>query len=490
MRLKKSKRIEELLFYLSNTNGFVQARELARLLHISEKTVYRMINEINEEKSPPLIISKRGLGYKINLQRNPANNSEKDNEVTINISPVERRNKIMKRLLLVSPLGVKESEMFKEYFVSSNVRTNDERIIKQILNRYSLIFSIKNGYLKIKGSEVNIRGAIKSLIDDREIVDLKEFTGNKDFDSEYDMKFALREIEKIEAKLQTTLPYPYNINLYSHIYILLTRLRKVGNYADIDLKRIKTEDKTNRIFLYKISKEVVEDISKFLKLSVPVSEADTIFEYLVSSRLDNDLTVTNMSKQVSVITNELIILVSQKMGCNFSRIDNELEKHMDPLVKRLKNDIHVNNNLLEQIKMEYTDLFNAIQVASDNIFPKYNLPIPDYNEIGYLTLYFAQAIESQSKKLNVVIMCSTGIGTSELLRIKVKNIFPNFNIIDVTSNHDSNINENNTDLIISTVMVSDKIKVPSVIVSALFTQQDQQSVEKAINKIERKKYES
>ena len=87
-------------------------------------------------------------------------------------------------------------------------------------------------------------------------------------------------------------------------------------------------------------------------------------------------------------------------------------------------------------------------------------------------------------------MCATGIGTSELLKIKIEKIFPNFNIVAVTSNNDLSVNKNNVDLIISTVKVSDKIKVPSVIVSALFTQRDQNLVERAVDKIGRSSYEN
>ena len=136
------------------------------------------------------------------------------------------------------------------------------------------------------------------------------------------------------------------------------------------------------------------------------------------------------------------------------------------------------------------DLFNVVKSASASVFPSYGLSIPDDNEIGYLTLYFAQAIESQSKRINVVIMCATGIGTSELLKIKIEKIFPNFNIVAVTSNNDLSVNKNNVDLIISTVKVSDKIKGPSVIVSALFTQRDQNLVERAVDKIGRSSYEN
>lgn len=490
--MKKNKRTKELLFYLSNNKGFVQAEEIASLLHVSKKTVYRLIHEIDTASEVPVIISKRGMGYKINSSSYAYfdRDSDKSNKETVNMSPVERRNKILKRLLLISPQSIKEREVFKEYFVSTNVRNNDERVMKQILDKYDLNLSIDHGYMKVEGSEINIRRVIKELIDDREIVDLSQFTGNTDFDSKLDVRFVLHEIKKIEDRLQTSLPYPYNVNLFSHIYILITRLRKAGNYADINHKEVRKEDIKGKTFLYDVSEIVVSDISHYLNQHIPNSEANTIFEYLVSSRFGDDSVDNNISTEVTRITDELVTEVSSKIGCNFVGIVNDLKKHMEPLIKRLKNNIHINNNLLEQIKIEYTDLFSIVKKVSMTVFTEEGLNIPDDNEIGYLTLYFAQAIESQPKSVNVVIMCATGIGTSELLKIKIANVFPNFNIIAVTSNNDLNVNKYDVDLIISTVKVSKKIKASSVIVSALFTQQDQNSVEQAVNRVWRNKHES
>ena len=201
--MRDSTRVNDLIYYLLNNSGFVKAEEIAAFLHVSKKTVYRLIKNINDGSKIPLISSQRGVGYKINYryymqfkqQNKIANNS------LGNVSPVERRNRIMKQLLLISPQSIKESEAFGKYYVSSNVQSNDQHAMKSILKRYQINLVVKDGYIRVKGAELNIRNAIKELIDDREIVNLRQFIGNKDFDSKFDVRFVLKLIDKTNIKL-------------------------------------------------------------------------------------------------------------------------------------------------------------------------------------------------------------------------------------------------------------------------------------------------
>ena len=89
--------------------------------------------------------------------------------------------------------------------------------------------------------------------------------------------------------------------------------------------------------------------------------------------------------------------------------------------------------ILQDIKIEYADTFEDVKEATNRIFEEqYGQKLSD-DEIGFLTLYFAKYIEQHPRKINVLIMCASGIGTSELLKVKVKKYFPQLNIIDVVS---------------------------------------------------------
>ena len=113
-------------------------------------------------------------------------------------------------------------------------------------------------------------------------------------------------------------------------------------------------------------------------------------------------------------------------------------------------------------------------------------PISD-DEIGFITIYFAKYVEIFEEQLNILIMCTTGIGTSELLAVKVSKELPELNIVGVTSN--TNIkkyltsNEKRIDFIITTVPLREKLDIPIVLVSALFTKQDKKNVQLVIKEV-------
>ncbi|MBF5067331.1 transcription antiterminator, partial [Salmonella enterica subsp. enterica serovar Istanbul] len=68
---------------------------------------------------------------------------------------------------------------------------------------------------------------------------------------------------------------------------------------------------------------------------------------------------------------------------------------------------------------------------SKEVSQHFKLPLIKADEIGFITLYFARMLETQQLPIQTLIMCMTGIGTSELLKAKIIKKFPDLNIVDV-----------------------------------------------------------
>ena len=102
----------------------------------------------------------------------------------------------------------------------------------------------------------------------------------------------------------------------------------------------------------------------------------------------------------------------------------ELASKIKPMINRLENSIHVKKSLLDQRKMTYETIFGKIAQVSKQVSKNYQLPAINEDENGFITLYFARMIETNQLPIRTLIMCTTGIGTSELLRVKVEKKFP------------------------------------------------------------------
>ena len=78
-------------------------------------------------------------------------------------------------------------------------------------------------------------------------------------------------------------------------------------------------------------------------------------------------------------------------------------------------------------------------------------------------------------------MCTTGIGTSELLKAKIIKKFPDLNIVDViaTKNYRTALEKNpNIELILTTVGIRSRLGVHTLLVSAMLTADDQSRIQK------------
>ncbi|MDK6597484.1 MULTISPECIES: BglG family transcription antiterminator [Aerococcus] len=494
---KKIVRIRKLIFYLLDRKEIVTAKELADYLNVSQKTIYRLVREINEHnRNKPLIESHKGIGYRLNY----SNYIELDSQLlkVDQSSPKLRQQNILKDLLSASPNSIPIYKLYEKYYVSDSVISTDSYEIQKYISQFNLNLVRNQGLLSIEGSESDIRKIIEQVYKRYSVHDLSKI--RKEYQelgfNRFDISFIAKQIQQIEDELDTVIPVPYDINIFTHLYILIERTKKGQFTEQLSEELVNSEgDWIQEKRIYLVAKSVIKNIEDYLNITVSTSEVYYLYQYLVSSRIDyNSSMNAQYSKKVIDVTEYYLEHVTQELHIpnKSTQFFNELANHIKPMINRLKNDIYIENSLLDQIKLSYPQIFSAVKKVSQEVSDTFSLRKIDDNENGFICLYFARVLEDNKERIKTIIMCTTGIGTSELLRVKVENNFPEIEVIDVVSERvlKQRFKDSRTaiDLLLTTIKTDSIPGVRTLLVSSLLNSEDKFRIREVISEIYESKF--
>lgn len=484
--MKLSKKETDLLelFVLKNTT--LTAKEISDSLNISSKTVYRLVHKINEASEFGLLIETFiGRGMKLNYRNYLKYRSIfKQNDSTTD----ERIISILMTLLSSSPKFISTDQLFKAHFVSIETQYKDLDRVKKTAQKFELLLERKGKKVRIVGSEQNIRKSIYNILLKTTITDTDFYVIDNKNINQYDIDFLTSQLELIEKRIGGNIPYPYNINIFSHVYILVIRLRNgfiQKKQEDKKLDEYELNLKQSNQEIYEISREVIGNLRHYLSEQIDEIEEFYLFQYIISSGIDEQPFELYSDGQLMTMFEDSIDFMSHYMNINFANLkrDKSFFNHFRVMLYRNKNKIIIVNNLLGDIQNEYGELFYAVKETSYYLSERYSLNEISDDETGFNTLYFAKDFETLKTKKRVIIMCSSGVGTSELLKVKVQRNFPNLEILDVVSvnqfKNKYSENKLSVDFIISTININLynlNVEVPVALVSAMFIDKDQETI--------------
>ena len=129
--------------------------------------------------------------------------------------------------------------------------------------------------------------------------------------------------------------------------------------------------------------------------------------------------------------------IYQRMGIIITdqSLKESLGYHLEFTLNRLLFKIKLKNLLLDDMKENYVLPYNLAKITADVIENVYNLTVPE-DEIGYIAIHFGSYLEKNmiSNTLrNVAIVCSTGLGATNLITIRIKKIIGQHVKIDTFS---------------------------------------------------------
>ena len=452
-----SDRQKEILKILLNSKEFVPTGKIADKLKLSKKTIYRELQIIERDIKLEKIKSK---GIKLDISpESLIELKEKilnDKKILEKYSPEERRMEILTHLLKISPKTTSIEKLSKIYYVSKTSIVNDLNYVEEKIKIYNLKLEKGKKGSKITGSERDIREALINFINmstrlkenEKAISDriddetLKELIHQFKKEDIYNIEKLLGNVEK---KLGYILADSYYINILTHLLILLERIK--NGVVKYDTQKIKNYEVSEQN-MYSISKELSDDLLKNFDVKLPEEEIYFIYQYLVSSGIgnsknDNNWELSQLMKQVKTqvknIIKDIVIYFYEITKIDLkknSKLYGSLILHIKALINRMEYEIKIKNSMYEEIKKEFPYMYEVTNQIMNKIIEKYKMKKISKYEISYLTIYFQAILESRKAIKNVIVVCSSGFGTSYLLKNRIQKIFPELNVKDVLSVND------------------------------------------------------
>jgi len=482
-----------LQFLLENIDIETTIKQLADIVNVSERTIHRDLKNIEDivEAFHLKLQKKAGVGVRITgtqsdiyqlrvtILKQDFTEYTPDERIMVALCTLLDNNEPIKLFSLASDLGVTTATV-----------SNDLDKLEPFLEDFGLKLIRKRGYgIELEGTEEGKRGAISSLISDR--FDVPEFlkmvkeniqkkSSNKvDSISERLLGLVQKEklivIENIIGDINEELPYPLAdssyVGLVVHLALAMERIQRGENISlqEDYLKELKSTKE------FDFASKIAFRLEHTFDVDIPEEEIGYITMHLRGAKIryDKDVGIRDENVEVALVVQRLIKNVERLLHTklNDPSLFQGLLAHLQPTLYRLKQKMKISNPLLSTIKSDYAELFQVVKEAATLSIP--NIVIPE-EEIGYLALHFGSAINSKrlTKKIKVLIICSSGIGTSKMLAARIYSQIAGLAPIKTASVFEmKNINLHDFDAILSTIPL-ENIEEEYLLVSPIVTEQD------------------
>ncbi|WP_419892897.1 BglG family transcription antiterminator [Oceanobacillus kimchii] len=503
MVLYLSSRERHILKILLEAEKEMPVKDIADQLGVSIRTIHREIKKTEKVLEDYQLNLTKKTGTGIIIQGSLENKNvlqQAIEELSSAELTEEERLVILLYTLLQFRDPVKLFHLATELNVTIAMVSQDLNKLESQVKSFGLSLIRKKGYgVRIEGDEARKRSVLSHLIsrhiDPFQYVEKLKERIQEDVAKSDTISARLLglvdadKLDKIEEQIQRMrhqLPYDLAdsayIGLVVHLALAIERLQKGDTIHFDDGYKEQIKDKQE----YKIAAEIIDHLEEAFSLSIPEDEIGYITMHLMGAKLreNQNYLLEESSMDIAYKAKELIRFVSNEMNIDVTtnnRFLNDLTTHLKPAVYRLKQQMNINNPMIDEIKKDYVELFEVVDKAIQHVFP--NIAFPD-EEIGYIVLHFAATFlqtDSQSD-IKVLVICSSGIGTSKMLASKLKNTFPEISI----ANHQSlfDLNEETLsgyDVIVSTVALED-INRSYVLISPLLTDEEARKIKVEMRK--------
>ncbi len=452
----------EKLFNVIKNNQIISRNEISCILNRSERTIIKYIDDLNTIIVPygARIVGKRN-GYKLDvfdLEKHKlfsgAMKTEDNNE------KIQRINKIVLILLNTNDC-IKIDELCDMVSLSRTQLKNDLKEAKGVLNEYHItVISSKQG-IRANGQEIDKRLCLSH-----------HCSGARKADA--DRAVQISKIKEIVSCCLANANYKMSdesfSNLAVHLFIAIERMK--NNHSTPVASDVLIEQK--KYNAYQVASNITALLSKFFDVDIDESETAYVCIHLrskqiIDGRNDQMLNDDELNSVFSDMMANIEKVYSHDLSSNLNFVI-AIYQHLLPLLVRIKYKTFLTNPLINEIKKKFLYAYEIAGVASQAINEKYDIVLPE-DEVGFLALHIETVLEKEKyqQRKKVLIVCGSGKGTANLLKVKVEKEFNNYlsdivlsSAFDVEKNLDATF-----DVIFTTVDLNVSTSIPVIKINSL-----------------------
>ncbi len=431
------------------------------------------------------------------------------------LSPEERQERLRQELLVIR--SAKLLYFARRFGVTEATVSHDLDRIEPWFAERGLTLLRKPGYgIELQGPERCFRGAIIDLLrerltDERLIEGLRQLTepmGSNltETASALLLRFVDREtVVRVEAAvraLNSRLPQPMAdgaaAGLVVHLALAMERLRS-GGAIHFPAETLEALKRTRE---WAFASELAGHIAADMGLQIPEEEVGYITMHLRGARLwlapgprppgEPGDPGDPERQEAMVLAHTMAATAEGLLGVPLAgeeTLIRSLAVHLVPAIHRLRMGLEIRNPLLQRIRTEYPELFEASRQVCALMAGYLGVVVPDA-EVGYVAMHLGAALERirirQEARYRAVLTCPSGVGSSQMLAGRVAVMLPEVEVVAVTSFTElpdllARLPEP-PDLVISTVSL-DLAEPPVVLVSPLLDRADVEAIRRVLDQL-------
>ena len=449
-----TKRQREIVRFLVLRNDYITLDKLAEHFEVSKRTIQNDLvyiadlcraNNINLSRKP-------SFGIKLDINKK---DEEKINSILndLHIRLFDKKERIdYISVLLLCNEKLTYQEIADKLRISRQTVINSIEEVSNRLKELNIDLNInKNKGLSISGEEQYIR---KAFVVHAFNCDCLSYVG--------DYSKASELLEELR-------------NQYNFDFTDLNKTLAITAYC---LNRINNKhfiEEDNELIIF--NDEYYKTINKYVN-----NDNEKIFlgNLLLNERVNNLTKIDsfNYDEEAREITDYLInsLIKDQNITvpADVDNFKNGLIQHIHCALYRIRNNLSVKNDLLEQVRYTMPVLYAFTSKKLRAIQNDYGVEFDD-TETSFITMYLATIYEINTQKdnISILVVCSFGMASSSIIKNRLNNRISGVDILGPLNIDEAKryLKEHDVDLVISTVDIDD-IDKPIIVISPLLNNED------------------